>query len=297
MKQLIVRTAACSLLALALGCGTSTQRALIPVTGGELCLDGRRICVHFPSGATPREISARLTVLNERPPFSLTDAVEVVVEGPKVELLLPVTVSFAYEGLPLEVLPSEQVLRIFRRESPDWSPLDTPGVDRVLRRATGKSDQLGAFMLYRSDRLLDGGVPVQLDSGVKDAGVIVIPPIPDAGRPDAGRPDAGTDAGMPDAGGTDAGSDAGALDAGPIDAGPIDAGPGDAGPPDAGPPDAGPPDAGPPDAGPPDAGDPDAGGAVDAGTAVDAGDPDAGSASDAGDPDAGSATDAGTDAG
>ncbi len=291
---------ALGLATLAVGCGGASSQVLVPVTGAELCLDGRRVCVSFPSGALPREVSARLSVTAERPPFSLTDAVAVDVLGGAVELRLPVTVSFAYDGLTLDTLPNEQVLRVFRQEPAEWTPLDAPRVDRVLRRASGESSALGVFMLYRADRLTDGGVPISVDAGTRDAGgAIVIPPIPDAGRPDAGRPDAGPldagppDAGRPDAGGFDAGApDAGGVDAGPADAGPPDAGSPDAGPPDAGEPDAGPPDAVPPDAGAPDAGPPDAGpddagtGGVDAGIGTDAGDPDAGP-TDAGSGDSG----------
>lgn len=280
--------------ALLAACGGASNTVLVPVTGANLCLEGRRVCVSFPSGALPREVSARLSVTMDRPPFALTDAVSVDIQGPPVELRRPVTVSYAYEGLSLEALPSEQVLRVFHRDATDWSPLDQAVVDRVQRRVSGESMELGVFMLYRVDRLTDGGLPVAIDSGVRDSGsVIIIPPIPDAGRPDAGPPDAGRpdagpmDAGQPDAGGMDAGGmDAGGLDAGPVDAGGsdagVDAGPVDAGAPDAGPPDAGPPDAGPPDAGPPDAG-PDDAGAPDAGSGADAGEADAGADAGSGD--------------
>jgi hypothetical protein len=261
----------------AASCGPANQTSsIIGPTGGEVCIADERVCIVIPSGALERAVNIRIAPTTDVPAGAIGEAYDI---GPSGTVFLePARVIFKIEALfeydsgldPLQ-------LRLYTKYDGDWEPLGTqvPPLDRVRRTLSGRVEHLSPFVILRADRLPDGGMPIEGDSGTKDSGVIVIPYFdagpPDAGKPDAGKPDAGPpDAGKPDAGPPDAGKpDAGPPDAGPVDAGPPDAGPPDAGPPDAGPPDAGPPDAGPPDAGPPDAGPPDAG-------PPDAGPPDAG---------------------
>jgi hypothetical protein len=259
--------------------------------GGTLCLPDNRVCVDVPNGALTETAVILLGPTAEVPGAVIGEGVEISVAGKeRYRLQKPVTVRFDLDVIlksPLtRSLPNDSVLRVYTKgETGDWEPLANPAVDRVRRTIVGVTEHFSPFVILRSDRLSDGGLPIELDASVPDASVIVVPPfdggVPDAGRPDAGRPDAGRpDAGAPDAGTPDAGSfdaglpDAGVPDAGTPDAGPVDAGRPDAGRPDAGPPDAGPADAGAPDAGSADAGPPDAG-LPDAGP-VDAGVPDAG---------------------
>jgi hypothetical protein len=273
------------------GCGGAVVEGEVDPTGGEVCLPDNRVCITVPSGGLADRDVLRLTPGTDSPEGALSPAYDIAPTQAKgLTFLKPATVSFALDLVDASVVPSESLLRLYTREGDEWVPLSNPSIDRVKGRVIGEVSHLSPFVVLRADRLSDGGVPIQLDGGTRDSGV-VLPPfdagaVRDAGRPDAGPPDAGPrDAGPPDAGPPDAGPpDAGPPDAGPPDAGPPDAGPPDAGPPDAGPPDAGPPDAGPPDAGPPDAGPPDAG-PPDAGE-LDAGEMDAGEM-DAGEMDAG----------
>jgi hypothetical protein len=241
-------------------------------TGGELCLPDKKVCINFPSGALEDQEIIRISAGAEVPGGALSEGYDI---GPSnlrpLKLAKPATVSFSLDIVNADGIENENLLRVYsKEEGADWQPLDKAFVDRVRNVVTGETSHLSPFVVMRSDRLSDGGLPIEIDGGTRDGSVIVVPPFdggrPDAGRPDAGVPDSGTpdsgvsDAGTPDSGTTDAGTaDSGTPDAGPRDAGPPDAGPPDAGPPDAGLPDAGPPDAGPPDAGPPDAGEADAG--------------------------------------
>ena len=279
----------------AASCGPANQtNGIVGPTGGELCSADQRVCISVPIGALEASVTLRILPTADIPTGAVSDGYEIGPSGTR--FLKPATVTFKIDGLfetdsgiNWSNEPSingmrgvdPQTLRVFTKfEDGQWEPLgnEVPALDKVRRTLSGTVGHLSPFVILRVDRLVDGGLPIEIDGGVKDAGVIIIPYFdagpPDAGKPDAGKPDAGPpDAGPPpDAGKPDAGPpDAGKPDAGPLDAGPPDAGPRDAGPPDAGPPDAGPPDAGPPDAGPPDAGPPDAGfdAGVDAG--VDAG--------------------------
>ena len=255
-------------------------------TGGELCIADRKVCIDIPTGALEKPEVFRITPGAEVPGGALSEGYDIgLANGLPLELLKPARVTFSLEIVEAGGIPNENLLRIYtRKPDEDWQPLDNAFVDRVRNVVIGETSHLSPFVVLRSDRLPDGGLPIELnDGGSRDAAVIPPPPF-DGGRPDAGRPDAGRrDSGMPmpDAGAPDAGTpDAGMMmDAGTPDSGSMTM---DAGTPDAGTPDAGTPDAGPPDAGPPDAGEPDAG--FDAGE-PDAGDPDAGA--DAGEPDAG----------
>ncbi len=285
-------------------CGPGALEGTIPPTGGELCSPERRFCLEVPATALAAATTFRISPSNERPGAELTEVWDVTAVGQqKLIFLKPATVRFKLEGVDVSGLRDESVVRISTLREGSWEVLGNAFNDRVkleLRGETssltnGKQKAQSAFTLLRTDRLSDGGLPMESDAGpLPDAGALIVPPIPDAGRGDAGapvdagRPEAGSpvDAGRPDAGSpVDAGSavDAGAVvDAGtPVDAGTVvDAGPSiDAGTAT-------------------DAGSPvDAGSRVDAGTSVDAGSfIDAGV--DAGRPsDAGSTTDAGADAG
>jgi hypothetical protein len=231
----------------------------------------------------------RIQPSTQAPSAALSDTWDIIGSGGEaVTFLAPAKVSFSLAYVDAGSVPSENLLRIYTVEEGEWVALGSPRVDRVRDEVVGETTHLSPFVVLRADRLPDGGLPIEIDGGPRDSGVVIVIPF-DGGfsRPDAGRPDAGPhDAGRPDAGPSDAGShDAGPHDAGPHDAGPADAGPADAGPADAGPADAGPADAGPADAGPADAGPADAGPA-------DAGEPDAGE-TDAGEFDAGVLEDAG----
>ena len=254
-------------------CGGASVDGTVGPTGGEVCLPDDKVCISVPIGGIDTTEVLRISPGAEAPGGALSDGYEIsAVSGRPIFFTKPATVSFALDIVRQGNLENENLLRIYTRERLDggalgeWQPLENAFVDRVRNKVRGDTRHLSPFAVLRTDRLLDGGLPNEIDGGVADGGgMIIIPPFdggrpdagpPDAGRPDAGRPDAGpADAGRPDSGAPDAGTpDSGTPDAGPPDAGPPDAGPPDAGPPDAGPPDAGPPDAGPPDAGPPDAG-------------------------------------------
>ncbi len=254
------------------GCGGTSIDGTLGPTGGSVCLPDNKVCINVPIGALETQEVLRISPGSDSPGGALSDAYDISGgSGRPVVFVKAATVTFSLDIVREGNLENENLLRIYTRERldggalGDWQPLANAFVDRVRREVRGETLHLSPFVVLRSDRLVDGGLPVEIDGGPRDAAVIVEPYF-DGGRVDAGRPDAG----RPDAGRADAGPiDAGMMDAGPRDAGPPDAGPPDAGPPDAGPPDAGPPDAGPADAGPPDAGPPDAG-------APDAGPPDAG---------------------
>ncbi len=265
-------------------CGGASVDGSITPTGGEVCLPENKVCIDVPIGALETQELLRISPGGETPGGALSDGYDISAVGKEsLTFLKPATVRISLDAVRTDGLENLNLLRIYTRQDGEWQPLGKSFVDRVKNQVMGETTHLSPFVVLRSDRLPDGGLPIEIDAGPIDGSVIIVPPF-DAGRPDAGRPDAGTpdagrpDSGMPDAGPSDAGpADAGSPDAGPADAGTPDAGPADAGAPDAGPADAGAPDAGPPDAGPPDAGEPDAG------------EPDAG-APDAGD-------DAGVDAG
>ncbi len=259
---------------LAGSCGpANTTASIIGPTGGEVCLTDETVCIVIPPGALDKAKNIHILPTNDVPAGAFTQGYEIGPTG--TTFLKPALVVFKisdlldYDANGVDPL----LLRLYTKYGDgDWQPLGTPvpPLDRVRRTLTGSVEHLSPFVILRVDRLPDGGMPMEIDGGAKDGGMIIIPPFdagpPDSGKPDAGKPDAGKpdggppDAGPPDSGPPDSGPpDSGKPDAGPPDAGPPDAGPPDAGPPDSGPPDAGPPDAGPPDAGPPDSGTPDAG--------------------------------------
>lgn len=256
-------------------CGGEGVEGVVDPTGGEVCLPDKKVCISVPIGGIETREVLRIGPSSDVPGGAMSEAYEIEgVARQPIVFVKPATVTFSLDLVKTGELQNESLLRLYTRERLDggalgeWQPLQNAFVDRVRNQLRGQTRHLSPFVVMRSDRLPDGGEPFEVDAGMRDASVIVVPPF-DGGRTDAGR-DAGTrDAGPPDAGARDAGPpDAGAFDAGSVDAGALDAGP-DAGDADAGPPDAGVLDAGEPDAGEPDAGDLDAGsdGGADAGDA------------------------------
>jgi hypothetical protein len=260
-------------------CGGASADGVLTPTGGEVCLPDRKVCIEVPTASLEDQEVIRISPSNDKPGGALSDAYDISsATGKKITFLKPAKVTFALDIVNQDGVENQSLLRIYTREGNDWQPLDNAFTDRVRGVVQGEVSHLSPFVVLRSDRLPDGGLPMEIDGGMRDGGMVIIPPFDagpedagfDAGRPDAGRPDSGTpDSGTPDSGTPDSGTpDSGTPDSGTPDAGTPDAGTPDAGTPDAGTPDAGTPDAGTPDAGTPDAGDPDAG--------ADGGDPDAG---------------------
>lgn len=220
------------------------MRGTIDQLGGEACVPDRKVCLEVPPQALDAPISVKISTLADPPPATLGDAWQITAVGqPELVFHVPAQVVYSMDALPVDSVPSPNLLRVWRRtDAGEWDMLDRAVIDRVKNELSGDTLVLGDFVVMRVDRLPDGGLPIEGDGGVRDGGsVIIIPPPVDGGRPDAGRPDAGpVDAGAPDAGPVDSGT----PDAGPVDAGAFDAGPDDAGTPDAGAPDAGDVDAG-----------------------------------------------------
>ncbi|MEW6430070.1 MAG: hypothetical protein AB1730_01070 [Myxococcota bacterium] len=213
-------------------CGGTTVDGGIDPTGGEVCLPDRKVCFVVPPGGLADYESFRIAPTSDVPAGALSPGYDISpTRSTRVTFLKPARVVFSLELVNQESVPNENLLRLYTLEANDagegWQPLAASFVDRVRNEISGEVQHLSPFVVLRSDRLPDGGIPEEKDGGMKeDSGIIVIPPIPDAGRdagpPDAGRTDAGPpDAGPPDAGPPDAGVDAG-IDAG-VDAG-IDAG-------------------------------------------------------------------------
>lgn len=278
--------AALCLAVLWVACGGSSVSGEVGAAGGEVCLPDRKVCIEVPLGGLETQELVRISPGGDKPPAALSESYDIsATSGKKLTFLKPAKVTMSMElvdAAVIEALPNENLLRIYTHDGERWVALSSQIVDRVRGKVTGTTSHLSPFVLLRADLLPDGGLPIEVDAGPIDSGMMIVVPPFDGGRPDSGTPDAGRpDAGTPDAGTPDAGTpDSGVPDAGVPDAGAPDAGAPDAGTPDSGTPDAGAPDAGEPDAGTPDAGEPDAG--SDAG--VDAGEPDAGE--DAGEPDA-----------
>ncbi len=247
--------------------------------GGEVCVEKSKACVTIPEMALDDYLTIFIGPGSDRPPAALSEPFEFGPSGTNFKV--PVHIRLLYDEALETTLPSPTLLRIYTKDSTgNWVPLAENQVDRRSFTVTADTTHFSPFVILRSDRLPDGGLPIDIDgglppppppppppfdAGVKDGGV------KDAGVVDGGAKDGGTpDSGKPDAGPIDSGTpDAGTPDAGPVDSGVVDSGTPDAGKPDAGPADAGAPDAGAPDAGPGDAGTPDSG-AQDAG--ADAGD-------------------------
>lgn len=232
-------------------CGGSNEGILSP-TGGELCSPDRKFCLDIPPMAVTEQQKFRVSFPSaDRPGGQLSEVWDVeALNQESFRFSKPVIARVRLDAIDMTTVPDEQLVRIFSSRNGTWEVLGDVFFDRVRNELRGSTTLLAtpslnravsAFAVMRADRNPDGGLPMETDAGpLPDSGIIVIPPVVDAGR-DAGRPDAGRpDAGTPDAGTPDAGTpDAGTPDAGRPDAGPPDAGAPDAGPPDAGPPDAG----------------------------------------------------------
>lgn len=210
-------------------CGGAGEGTLGP-TGGDVCLPGNQVCIEIPSGGLETQELIRISETTEVPEGALSPGYDIsAASGKPLTFVKPATVSFSLDLVNQDGISNENLLRLYTLETLDggaqtWQPLRNALVDRVKNVVRGETLHLSPFVVLRTDRLPDGGLPFELDAGRTDASVVVIPPF-DAGRPDAGRVDAGTpDAGRPDAGTPDAGTpDAGTPDAGTPDAG-VDAG-------------------------------------------------------------------------
>jgi hypothetical protein len=238
-------------LALWFSCGGTSVEGGIGPTGGEVCLSDRSVCLVVPPGGLADYERFRIAPTSDIPAGALSPGFDISpTRSSRVTFLKPARVVFALDLVQQDMVPNENLLRLYTFEegatNDGWRPLAASFVDRVRNEISGEISHLSPFVVLRSDRLPDGGIPMEGDAGMmEDSGVVIIPPVTDAGRdagtsdagrPDAGRPDAGPpDAGSPDAGSPDAGSpDAGSPDAGEADAGEQDAGEADAGEQDAG---------------------------------------------------------------
>ncbi|MDP3155142.1 MAG: hypothetical protein Q8N23_20850 [Archangium sp.] len=209
--------------------GTSVDGAVGP-TGGDVCLPDNKVCISVPIGGLETQEILRIAPGADVPGGALSDGYDISgVGSAPIVFVKPATVSFSLELVRAGTLENENLLRIYTRERlesgelGEWQPLENAFVDRVRNVVRGDTRHLSPFAVLRSDRLVDGGDPFEIDGGSRDGSVIVVPPF-DGGRPDAGRPDAGRDAGVPDSGTPDAGRDAGPPDSGTPDAGTPDAG-------------------------------------------------------------------------
>jgi hypothetical protein len=245
-------------------CGGTSIQGTVPATGGELCTSDRVFCVEIPPQAIAETQTFRIIApSNDRPGGQLSEVWDVEVVGQReFRFLKPAIIRIKTSAVDSTNVQNETLLRIYGLKDSAWEVLGSFFSDRVRGEYRGSVSILSsgdkarsAFTVLRVDRLPDGGIPMETDSGaLPDAGVIVIPPVPDAGRRDSGlmepldagrmEPDAGMmprDSGMPtrDAGPPDSGPpavDAGGTDSGvhTVDAGrdagsPVDAG-ADAGP-------------------------------------------------------------------
>jgi hypothetical protein len=239
------------LLLFVVACGDTSRRTqgVIDPTGGEVCLDGRRVCVIAASGVVSEATTFKIDISTEKPAAALGESFDISVSG-KTSARFEKRLTIEFSTTEAETLLGSidpSLLRIFTKHDGDWEALENLRFDRVRRVLSAETSRFSPFVLLRADRLPDGGIPPEFDGGMD--GVIpdvTVPPRPDSGKPvvdagkpqvDSGTPDAGPpakpDSGMPDAGVKDAGvPDAGVKDAGVVDAGVpvVDAGqPGDAG--------------------------------------------------------------------
>lgn len=230
-------------LVIGFSCGGDGTGQVTP-NGDEICLGDRSVCLNVPANALTRSVVVRISPGTDAPPAARSESFNIAsTDGKPVKFAIPATVSIKLDQVDANDVPSDTLLRIYTRdpETQEWVPLDAPFINRVRGEITGQTTHLSPFLVLRADQLPDGTWPIELDAGVHDASVVVIPRIPDAGvvKVDAGPPpvdagaldagssvDASVDAGMPDAGDSDAGApqDAGAFDAGQPDAGESDGG-------------------------------------------------------------------------
>jgi hypothetical protein len=235
-----------------LGCGASDTTLSVDSNPRQLCTKNDALCVSLPAGALKSYDRLSIREGVEGPGAALSATYEVSLAQLKGALLeKPAKVSFSFDAVTFPPGVNESLLRVFTFENGEWVGLQNASIDRTLRRISGETLHFSPFVVLRIDRLSDGGLPVEINGGARDGGVIVLPPfdsgtygfdagleVPDASMIDAGvdagppRRDAGTpDAGKPDAGVVDAGFDAGRPDAGPS---PMDSGSDAGSAPDAG---------------------------------------------------------------
>ncbi len=212
---------------LAEACGDQPLSAIIGPAGGELCLEDRSVCLVIDSASLEAEHTFRIVKATNLPPAALSDGYEINSSNDGgVTFLKPARVQFVVTSVMSSAVPSPHLLRVYTLRDGDWAAIDQPHYDPVREWVIGETLRLGRFVVLRADRLPDGGLPIEVDSGIRDGGSTIIIPKVDAGAPDAGKPDSGVkvDAGM---GVVDAGTkvDAGVVDSGTPDAGHvIDAG-------------------------------------------------------------------------
>ena len=172
---------------LAASCGSTTQTtSIIGPTGGEVCLANSNVCVLIPPGALDKPVPIRILPTNDVPEGSFGGGYDIGPSG--TTFLKPVKVTFKIESLYDEDSGVDPLLlRLFTKVDNVWEPLATPvpPLDRVRRTLSGTVEHLSPFVILRADRLPDGGMPIEIDGGKKDAGVIVIPYF-DAGKRDGG---------------------------------------------------------------------------------------------------------------
>ncbi len=167
-------------LALA-SCGGNTVGAYIGAAGGELCLPDRRVCIEVPVNGLPEDQQIYIRPSNEAPGGQLSEVWEIGTNG--TIFLKEATVTFRYDLLDggIDML-SPSLVRIYTRELLDgggygeWRSLNESEVDRVKLVVRGNTTHLSPFTLMRTDRLSDGGIPIEGDAGMmKDGGVITCP--------------------------------------------------------------------------------------------------------------------------
>ncbi|MBL8940905.1 MAG: hypothetical protein JNM69_40555, partial [Archangium sp.] len=210
--------------ALFVSCGGSNEGQITP-TGGELCDLERRLCLEVPSQGLAEAQNFRITYpSSDRPGGQVSEVWDIeALNKEEYRFLKPAIVRIKLDAVDLTNVRDDQILRVASSIDGNWEVLGNIFFDRVRNEIRGTTSLLrtkatkrgvSAFTVLRSDRLPDGGIPMETDAGpLPDSGVIIIPPVPDAGRDsgvvvvDAGVPDAGSmvDAGRPDAGVTDAG--------------------------------------------------------------------------------------------
>ena len=202
-------------------CGGSSTQATIPATGGELCTPDRRICLEIPAQAIPETQTFRIFFPStDRPGAQLSEVWDIeAVDKDQFRFLKPAIIRVRLDAVDMTQVRDDTLLRVFTSRDGNWEVLGNLFFDRVRNELRGTTSVLStsalkravsAFTVLRVDRLPDGGIPMETDAGpLPDSGVIVIPPVPDAGRRDAGV--GGGAAGGGAAGGAAGGSAGGAA--------------------------------------------------------------------------------------
>ncbi len=179
-------------------CGGSSTQATIPATGGELCTPDRRLCLEIPAQAIAETQTFRIFFPStDRPGGQLSEVWDIeAVDRDQLRFLKPATIRVRLDAVDMTQVRDDTLLRVFTSRDGNWEVLGNLFFDRVRNELRGTTSLLStsglkravsAFTVLRVDRLPDGGVPMETDAGpLPDSGVIIIPPVPDAGRRDAG---------------------------------------------------------------------------------------------------------------